>query len=235
MYKFGGETDAPMALNIRKCRKNPIIAEIKPRSPKHGDLLRGRDPVEILRAYERAGAVAISYITEPKHFGGDFRVFKEICRETVLPVLRKDFITTKDEIERTAEAEASAVLLIARILGDNLAEFVDYSLQHNLDPLVEVHTREDVEATKKTNTPMIGINNRDIFRLEMDDGDVSLTKKLAKFLPRKFILVSESGISSVRDLGIALKYADAALIGTAFMRAENPEEIVRSFVEARLC
>lgn len=82
---------------------------------------------------------------------------------------------------------------------------------------------------------MIGINNRDIARLEKDDGNVSLTEKLAPLIPNVFVKVSESGISGLEDLKIALRYADAALVGTAFMRAEDPEKIVREFVEAKVC
>jgi len=227
--------DFGLSKAIRECDKNAVIAEIKVHSPKYGDLLRGRDPIEILRAYERAGAVGISYITEPKFFKGDFELFRLICRETDLPVLRKDFITTKEEIERTAEAEASAILIITRMLKEKTAEFVDFALEHGLDTLVEVHSYDELLIAVETNSTMIGINNRDIGRLEKDDGNVSVTAKLASFIPEKFVKVSESGISTVEDLKIALSYADAVLVGTAFMKAEDPEKIVKEFVEARLC
>ncbi len=227
--------DFGLSKAIRECDRNAVIAEIKVHSPKYGDLLRGRDPIEILRAYERAGAVGISYITEPKFFKGDFELFRRICRETDLPVLRKDFITTKEEIERTAEAEASAVLIITRILRDKTAEFVDFALEHGLDTLVEVHDYEELLLAVETNSTMVGINNRDIGRLEKDDGNVSVTAKLAPLIPNKFVKVSESGISSVEDLKIALRYADAVLVGTAFMKADDPEKIVREFVEAGSC
>lgn len=189
---------------IKKCASNAIIAEIKVFSPKHGDLLRNRDELNILRAYERAGAIGISYITEPRYFKGDFKVFRRICKESSLPVLRKDFITTKEEIERTAEAEGSAILLIARVLKEKTADFVDFAIEHSLDTLVEVHSEGEVSIAKETNTPMIGINNRDIEKLEIDDGDVSLTEKLAKLVPKSVILVSESGISSIEDLRLSL-------------------------------
>ncbi len=227
--------DFGLSRAIRKCDKNAIIAEVKVHSPKHGDLLRGRDPISILKAYERAGAIGISYITEPKHFRGDFNLLRKICKETELPVLRKDFVTTKEEIERTAEAEASAILLITRILKDKTPEFVDFALEHGLDTLVEVHSESEVGMAVKTNSTMIGINNRDIGRLEKDDGNVMLTAKLSPLIPEKFVKVSESGISSIEDLKVALRYADAALIGTAFMKADDPEKIVRKFVEAKLC
>jgi len=219
---------------IRKAKKNPIIAEIKVYSPKYGDLLRGRDPLRILRAYEEAGAVGISYITDQKYFKGSFDFLKVLCKETTLPVLRKDFITSKEEIEKTAEVGASAVLLITRILKDKLPEFVDYAKEHGLDTLVEVHTEDELKLAIKTNSTMIGINNRDIGKLEMDDGDVSLTEILAPKIPGKFVKVSESGIATLEDLKRALRVADAALIGTALMKAENPAELLKKFVEAEI-
>ena len=216
-----------------KCR-NPIIAEIKVHSPKYGDMLKGRDEIDILRIYENAGAAGISYITDKKYFNGNFDMFKKICASTELPVLRKDFITTKDEIEKTAEAEGGAILIIARMLKDETAEFVDYALEHGLDTLVEVHNKEEIDIAKDTNTTMIGVNNRDITKLELDDGTVSLTEQLSNLIPKDVVFVSESGIGSIDDLRIALKYADAALIGTSFMKAKNMEEFVKSFVEAKL-
>jgi indole-3-glycerol phosphate synthase len=213
--------------------KNPIIAEIKVHSPKYGDLLKGRSEMDILRIYEEAGAVGISYITDKQHFNGNFEVFKKICENTELPVLRKDFLTTKDEIEKTASAGASTVLIIARLLKEKTAEFVDFALECGLDTLVEVHNTEEIEIAKSTNTTMIGINNRDISKLELDDGTVSLTENLADLIPKDRILVSESGIANLTDLNTALKYADAALIGTSFMTAENQKEFVKSFVEGK--
>ncbi|ASI98905.1 indole-3-glycerol phosphate synthase TrpC [Thermococcus celer] len=221
--------------NMVKLRKkegaNPVIAEIKVYSPKHGDLLRGRDPLDILRIYERSGVAGISYITA-NEFKGNFDTLRQICNETDLPVLRKDFITSKGEIERTAEVGASAILLITRILGEKTAEFVDYALDHGLDTLVEVHSIEEARIANETNTTMIGINNRDIAILERDDGNVELTERLCRHVRGDVVRVSESGIRSIDDLKRALKCADAALIGTAFMMAENTEEFVRAFVEA---
>ncbi|GAB6134753.1 indole-3-glycerol phosphate synthase TrpC [Thermococcus prieurii] len=219
---------------IRNSKKNAIIAELKVHSPKYGDLLRGRDPFGILRAYERAGAVGVSYITEPRYFRGSFEFLRKLCRETELPVLRKDFITTGEDVERTAEAGAAAVLLIARLLGEDLAELVDLAKEHGLDTLVEVHSEGELMRALETSTTMIGINNRDIRKLELDNGNVSLTERLAPLIPRKYVRVSESGISTLDDLRRALRLTDAALIGTALMRAEDPEELLRKFVEVEV-
>ncbi|VUT23682.1 MAG: Indole-3-glycerol phosphate synthase [Candidatus Methanolliviera sp. GoM_asphalt] len=224
--------------SIRSSTYNPVIAEIKVRSPSKGDLLRNRDPLDILRAYERAGAVGISYITEKDRFGGDIRVFKEICDESSLPVLRKDFITDKREIEETAELGASAILLIARMLGEKTAEFVDTALEEGLDTLVEIHDPEDLTFLEDARTTLLGINNRDIEKMEMDNGDVSVTERMvskivSKIKRRDIQIVSESGIKNLEDVKRALKVSDAILVGTALMEEKDPEEITRSFVRGR--
>ncbi len=217
-------------INHRKKEKlNPVIAEIKVFSPKHGDLLKGRDIFEILKIYEECRVAGISYITA-EQFKGDFKTLKEICAETHLPVLRKDFILRKEEIERSAEIEVSTVLLITRYLGEKLPEFVDFSLEHGLETLVEVHSIDEIKIANDSNTKMIGINNRDISQLERDDGNVSLTEDLHRFIKKGVIKISESGIRNVEDLKRAMNCVDAVLVGTAFMMAENIEEIVKSFV-----
>ncbi|WP_209477887.1 indole-3-glycerol phosphate synthase TrpC [Thermococcus stetteri] len=223
-----------LSRTIRKAKKNAIIAELKVYSPKYGDLLGNRDPFDILRAYERAGAIGISYITDGKYFRGSFEFLKRLCRETELPVLRKDFITTKEEIERTAEAGASALLLITRLLREQLPEFVDFAKEHGLDTLVEVHNENELKIALKTDSTMIGINNRDIEKLELDDGNVSLTERLAPLIPGKYVKVSESGIASTEDLRRALRHTDAALIGTALMKAPDPEEFLKELVEVEV-
>jgi len=212
--------------------RNAVVAEIKVHSPKHGDLLRGRDPMNILRAYENAGVCGVSYITEPNHFKGSIDLLKKICKETELPVLRKDFILDRCEIERTAEVEASAILLIARILKDKTHEFVDFAIEHGLDTVVEVHKPKDVEIATDTKTKIVGINNRDIGKLEVDDGSVEITEKLSPLIPNRFIKISESGIKSLDDLKRALRFADAVLIGTTFMLSNDVERTVRCFVYA---
>jgi indole-3-glycerol phosphate synthase len=222
-----------LSKNIMRCKNNAVIAEIKTYSPIYGDLLRDRDIFQILRDYESAGAVGISYITA-KEFRGDTNTFKRICKESVLPVLRKDFIKDKREIEDTANADASSILIIPRILKENTPEFVDFAIEQGIDPLVEVHTAEDVAIANQTKAVMVGINNRDIFKLEKDGGSVEVTEKIAPLIKSK-IKVSESGIQTVEQLKRALRFADAVLIGTAFMMSPKPREIVKLFVEEGRC
>lgn len=214
----------------RKEGLNPIIAEIKVYSPKIGDLLRDRDILEILKIYESCRVAGISYITA-KEFRGDLKTLKLICKSTELPVLRKDFIKNKEDVEVTSEAEVSAILLIARILKDKTAELVDFTQEHGMESLVEVHSEEDVKIALETRSKLIGINNRDIFS---GNCSIDVTKRISSMIEGR-LKVSESCIQSLEDLKIALSFADAALIGTAFMKAENTFEFVKSFVEAKIC
>ncbi len=216
---------------IKNARKNAIIAEIKVFSPKYGDLLRGRDPIKILRNYEENGATGISYITEMQNFHGNLMTFKKICKESNLPVLRKDFIREKEDIETTSSLGAAAVLLIARILQERLPEMVDFALEHGVEPLVEIHESGELKLVKDVSHAIIGINNRDIARMERDDGSVEVTEKIAPFVPPGFLKISESGIYRIEQLKRALRYADAALIGTSLMLASEPGEMLKHFVE----
>uniref|UniRef100_A0A7C3MH11 indole-3-glycerol-phosphate synthase n=1 Tax=Archaeoglobus fulgidus TaxID=2234 RepID=A0A7C3MH11_ARCFL len=207
--------------------RNPVIGEIKVFSPLYGDLLKGRRVEDILKAYERAGVAAISYITA-REFKGDFSTLKRITEMTNLPVLRKDFIRSREEVERSAEADVSALLLIARHLKEKTAEMVDLCKEHGIEPVVEVHHAEDLVYTE--NSRVVLINNRDIDRMEKDGGNVEVTAKIAERV--KAFKISGSGINTIRDLLFVLKHVDAVLIGTAFMMAEDTESFVRTFVEA---
>jgi len=206
--------------------KNAVIGEIKPFSPTKGDLLRGRDPLEILESYERAGCSAISYITA-RSFNGSIETLKRLCMEAELPVLRKDFVEDKREIEKTAEAEADALLLIARILKAKTLEFADICFESGIEPVVEVFSEEDLIFAE--NARVVLINNRDIFNPA--NVDVRRTFNLAPKI--RVAKISGSGINKPEDLSV-LRVVNAVLVGTAFMLAKNTEEFVRSFVEARI-
>lgn len=207
-----------------------IIAEVKTYSPQHGDLLGARSITDILHTYEECGATGISYITA-KQFRGSMTDFSSLCEASRLPVLRKDFIDTYSDIEDTAAAGGSAVLLIARTLKEKTAEFVDVALSLGLDTLVEVHSPEEIALAEETATTMMGINNRDIACFETDGGTVAVTERLAPLISKGAILVSESGIASADDLRRALRCADAALIGTSLMQAPSIRSKMREFLE----
>lgn len=201
----------------------PVIPDIKCRSPKEGDLLRGRNPLEIATLLKTAGAPVLSVVTESVHFGGSLQLLSDIVRETGLPVLRKDFIKDKEDLYETKKAGAGAILLISSMLEENrLKELYREALQIGLEPLVEAHQEEELLLAEALGARLVGINNRNILDLEKDDGTVSSTRLLAAHKPSGSFLISESGIRTEQDvLSARAAGADAALVGTALWMAED--------------
>lgn len=204
----------------------PVIPDIKCTSPKEGDLLRGRNPVDAARLLAAAGAPAISVVTEPKNFGGSIELLEQIAAETKLPVLRKDFITCVDDLKITKAAGAEAILLICAVQPlPVLLKLYEEALKIGLEPLVEAHTREELIQAGKIGAKLVGINNRNILELEKDAGTVSATELLAQYKPKDAILISESSIRTPAEARAAIRAgAYAVLIGTAIWQAENMGE-----------
>ncbi len=204
--------------------KIPVIPDIKSRSPQEGDLLQGRDPVEIAGVLAAAGAPVLSVVSEPNHFGGSPAILQRIVQAVSLPVLRKDFINHRDQLQETVDLGASAVLLIASMVArEQLFDLIEEAYMLGLEPLVETHTEEEINAVKAIHLSMLGINNRNIVKLEMDDGNVTTTEKLALLADQKVLLISESSIISPADVErAAAAGAHAVLVGTAILRAANP-------------
>ena len=223
--------DFLQALKKRKAEGPfPVIPDIKCFSPKEGDLIRGRDPAALAEQLEAAGACVLSVVTEPDDFHGSLQMLREICNTVRIPVLRKDFIGTKEDLILTKEAGASAILLIYSCLGkDRLKELYEQALGIGLVPFVETHTAQELEWAAELGARLIGINNRDILKLERDDGDVSRSEDLMRFRPRQAFLVAESGMMSGEDVRRAARCgADAALVGTAILREKDPGAMYRA-------
>lgn len=208
-----------------------MIPDIKCRSPKEGDLLQRRDPVEAAAVLAKAGAPVLSVVTESVHFGGSLRLLEDVVRETGLPVLRKDFIKEKADLYQTKEAGASAILLICSMLEENtLKELYRGALQIGLEPLVEVHNGEELLMAERLGARLIGINNRNILALEKDGGTVASTQQLSAHKPPGSFLISESGILNEGDVQLArLAGADAVLVGTALWQAPDMAAAYQSF------
>ena len=209
---------------IRRARREgkvPLIAEIKVRSPTDGDLLRGRDPLQIADKYVRGGACAISVVTEPVHFGGDMLMLKRITSNVELPVLRKDFIGTEEQILESKQSGARAVLLISAMLSkQRLANLNEYAHSLDLETVVEIHRQEELRNLEGLRLDMVGINNKDILNLERGEDQIVPTQKLVSFLPKGVVVISESGIGSEEDVrGVISAGADAVLIGRALLKA----------------
>ncbi len=187
----------------------PIIAEIKPKAL--GRSLTAEEVSFYARAYAECGACAISVLTEPTNFLGSLENAR-IAREAGLPVLRKDFIFVERQL---SEVQADMVLLIAA-LGVDLDRFIEAARSLGMEPLVEVHTEGEMQVALKTDTRIIGINNRNLNTLEVDLG---VFERLA---PRAWetgvFLVAESGVHGGADARRMMAAgADALLVGTELM------------------
>ena len=197
-----------------------IMIDFKPISPLYGDLFEGRDPVAAARGLETAGVLGLSVVTEKEHFGGSLELLRSITKAVSLPVLRKDFIKTEDDLYETLDCGAKGVLLICSTT-DNIGGLHEKALSIGLRPVLEVHTPEEMKLAASIGAKIIGINNKDITVLEKDGGSVDLTLELINMAPKDAYIISESGISCPEDAQKALDAgAKAVLIGTAFWQGK---------------
>lgn len=207
-----------------------IIAEFKRRSPSLGIIRDDLSADEVARCYERGGACAISVLTDEGFFGGSIGDLRVARSSTNLPLLRKDFIIDPIQIYEAAIAGADAVLLIVTALDNtslkDLRALAEDEL--GLDALVEVHSSEELNRALGANAKIIGVNNRDLrtFRVSLD-----ASEHLIAEAPRDRIMISESGLQSVKDLRHlqALGFR-GFLIGEALMRASDPEAALRDLI-----
>jgi indole-3-glycerol phosphate synthase len=206
------------------------VVDIKPVSPRDGDLVGSRDPADLARVLDAAGVCALSVVTEPEHFGGSLDMLRDVASSVSLPVLRKDFLRSPKDVDASLEAGAAAVLLTLSTVHELEAPGL-YRRIHSLgmEPVVEVHTLQELHfALGLTPEPtVIGINNRDITRLEKDDGDVGVTELLAPLVPEGVAILSESAMLKPEDVARAFAAgADGVLVGTAVLQAEDPGAFV---------
>lgn len=197
----------------------PMIAEVKPTSPTtEGE--RHDDPAALAESMVSGGAAAISVLTEPNHFGGSPEALTAVREAVSVPVLRKDFVLREDQLDAVA---ADAVLLIARFV-DDLSALVAAARDRGFQPLVEVHSPTELDAALDAGADLIGINNRDLARLDVD---LSTFEDLAPRVPDDVTLVAESGITTPEDVQRMREAgADALLVGTAIMDGD-PETNAR--------
>lgn len=198
-----------------------IIAEIKMRSPSKGILMPKPEPELWAKRYERGGAAAISVVTEENYFSGNPDWIADIKQHSKLPVLRKDFLTTEEEVLESRAIQADAVLLIAAILNQStLNMLVEKTLSLGMEPLVEIHDEKEAEMAMQTPTRLIGINNRNL-----NDFSVNLetTKRLLPLVKNRHV-VCESGIFSVKEIKeLYASGVKAFLVGEALLTSANPE------------
>lgn len=214
-----------------------VIAEIKRRSPSAGVLAADLDPAEMARQYARGGAACLSVLTDPAGFGGSADDLKQARRATGLPVLRKDFLTTPDDIHETKAIGADALLLIVADLDPGqLRLLIRLAGQAGLDALVEVRQPAEIETALAAGADLIAVNQRS----DPESSDLSLDYGLAVALAPRLaatgvVKVAASGIgvaggTSPADL-VAAGY-DAALIGQALVTADDPAGRLRQLLSA---
>jgi indole-3-glycerol phosphate synthase len=203
-----------------------VIAEHKRRSPSAGALREGSSVTDLVRAYERGGATAVSILTEREFFGGSLEDLREARAATALPILRKDFVVDLYQVYESAAAGADAILLIVAALDPkDLATLHAEARGIDLDVLVEVHDEEELDAALEIDAEVIGINNRDLEDLTVD---TERTFELLADVPAGKTLVSESGYNSREQIDELERVGvDAVLIGESLMRAQDPEAACR--------
>ena len=228
---------ASLAASIRGRQREgllPVLSEIKARSPKDGDLLRGRDPAALAEIMGGRRIAGLSVVTEPGDFGGDLAFVTQARARVGVPILCKDFHREPGDLEAAAAAGADAVLLTVCLLDDvRLVELRAVAVRLGLETLVETHSAEELQRVARLglDSEILGINNRDIRLRETDDGTVSLTERLAGEVPSGALLLSESSIRGpddarrARDAG-----ADAVLVGTSILLADDSAKAIDDLV-----
>ncbi len=196
------------------------ICECKKASPSAGVIADEYPYTEIAAEYQKAGASAVSVLTEPKYFLGRDEHLREIAETVSIPCLRKDFVVDDYMIYEAKLLGADAVLLICAILEPHmLAAYIDTCSSLGLSALVETRSREEIELALEAGARVIGINNRDLTDFSVD---ISKSGELASLVPEDVLLVAESGISSAADTTVVREAGfDAVLIGTAVMKAAD--------------
>ncbi|MGD0955534.1 MAG: indole-3-glycerol phosphate synthase TrpC [Candidatus Acidiferrales bacterium] len=206
-----------------------VIAELKKASPSRGVMREDYAPTALAASLEDAGAAALSVLTEEEFFLGSLADLKAAKKATQIPILRKDFIVDPWQVWESRAAGADAFLLIAAILSDQaLGELLELGRSLKMEPLVEVHTREELERVIAAGARIVGVNNRDLRDFKVR---VETSLELIEAIPEECIAVSESGLRTHEDLA-RLRGAgfDAFLIGEHLMKDADPAAPLRELI-----
>jgi indole-3-glycerol phosphate synthase len=228
------------SVSLRKAiienKKNAVITEVKAASPSRGTIKTNFDPEKVAIAMENGGATAISVLTEPKHFSGSLSYLTKVRKAVKLPILMKDIIINPIQLETASRIGANAVLLIEALFEReycecDIDEMILQAHARNLEVLLEIHSENEFQSAVNSDADLIGINNRDLRTLKVD---VRITERILKrYGTHEKIVVSESGVMTPADLLFLRRCgAQAFLIGSAIMMADNIEKKVKEFVTA---
>jgi indole-3-glycerol phosphate synthase len=219
---------------IRSHTHATLLTEIKFSSPSLGKIRTLTDPVSIARQMISGGSKALSILTQPHLFHGSPEYFIKVRQEVDVPLLMKDIMIDKIQIDAAKKIGADYMLLIQSLFDQGylkeIEEFIDYAHKKGIQVLVEVHTKQEFENALKTQADLIGINNRNLDTLEID---LKTTENILERFEKTRSILSESGIETPEDIQYLKKCgADAFLIGSSIMKSNNIEEQVRNLVNA---
>ncbi len=223
--------------SIQKIIKNnkhaSIISEVKFSSPSEGEIIKKSDPVKLANDMISGGAIGLSVLTQPYMFNGSPQIFMSIRKKFDVPMLMKDIIIDKIQIEAANKIGADYILLIKSLFDlkyvRDLEEMIEYSHKLGIKVILETHTKNEFVSSLKTNSDIIGINNRNLNTLDVD---INTTKTLLKNYSNSKIIISESGINNnnIKFLyGCGVKLF---LIGTSIMKNQNIQQHVKKLVNS---
>jgi len=220
--------------SIRNNKHASLITEIKFSSPAEGDIRQISDPVQIAKSMISGGAQALSILTQPYLFNGSPEYFINIRKNVKIPLLMKDVMIDKIQINAAKKIGADYFLLIQALFDDgfvsDIDKLIDYGHEKGLKILLEAHTKTEFENALKTDADIIGINNRNLDTLEIN---LDTTKQILENFQKSKIVLSESGIKSTKDIKFLRDCgADAFLVGTSIMKNPDIENSVSKLVNA---
>ena len=206
-----------------------VLAELKPASPSRGIIRDPFDAPALGKALEAAGAAALSVLTEGEFFRGSLKNLRDARKEIALPVLRKDFIFDPWQVWESRANEADSFLLIvAALSGDQLRDLIALGRELGMEPLVEVHTREELDRALGAGARIVGVNNRDLKSLTVR---VETSYELIEQIPEECLAVAESGLGSHADLKkLRVAGFDAFLVGEHLMLSPDPAAALRALL-----
>lgn len=202
-----------------------VIAEVKKASPSLGAISPDCEASKQALHYQDGGAAVISVLTEPHHFSGSFTDLSDVSDAVDIPVLCKDFVVDPVQLFLARGHGADTVLLMVSVLGEELVEYLDMARTLGMEPLVEVHSHEELKVALAAGPKVVGVNSRDLRTLEVTPEKVADVIRAAK--DAGCLVVAESGVSDRAGVEAAADAgADAVLVGTALMRSPFPEDVL---------
>jgi len=203
-----------------------VISEVKRRSPSKGDLFADLDPAVLARSYESAGASCLSVLTDAGSFGGSAADLAAARAAVGLPVLRKDFTVSPNDVCDARLMGADCVLLIVAALDDvELRDFSSLAAEIGLDVLVEIHDEPELEVALAAGATLVGVNQRDLVTFQVDH---ARALRMASIIPADVVRVAESGVRGAEDAAaLAAAGYDAVLVGETLVTADDPSEAIR--------